>query len=174
IAVVGVAGDKASPELRERMARAVADGLAASGAEVRTEPASVAYRVRGTLEVEGRTYLLRLEIIDAKTGAVVDSREDRCEICTESEALETAGVAASALKAQVFKRRPALSVDTGLAAAPPATPPAAAVRSSAPASQEAAMEEHPHRGLGVAGVVIGALAAGGGAFLLSLHNHPTD
>jgi len=36
-----------------------------------------------------------LEMVDGKSGAVVASREDRCEICSEAEALETANTAAS-------------------------------------------------------------------------------
>ena len=47
-------------------------------------------------------------------------RENRCEICTDAEALEIANAAASALKAQ------ALKTPGAPAAAPPAAGPAAA------------------------------------------------
>jgi hypothetical protein len=179
VAVVGVAGDTASPELRDRMARAITDGLVASGADVVTAPGgSIVYRVRGTLELEGRTYILRLEMIDGETGAVVEGREDRCEICTESEALETAGVAASALKAQVFKRRPAVAVATTVTV-PPAPPPTASAPgpaaqiSSPPPEETPPSYRHRYRSFGVAGIATGAVAAAAGGFLLSLHHQYT-
>jgi hypothetical protein len=52
----------------------------------------------------GRNYTVHLEMIDGTTGTVIGVREDRCEICTENEAYETASVTASALKAEVVKR----------------------------------------------------------------------
>src|SRR5262245_2159761 len=67
IAVAAMAGDNAPAELREKVAQAVAAGLAASGADVRTEPAVVAYVIRGKVEREGRNYTLQLEIVDSKT-----------------------------------------------------------------------------------------------------------
>ena len=112
IAVMEMAGAKIPPDLREKMTHAVHEGLLASGAEVvdgmpaaATGPGGApcegtgcvtavakatyaAYVVRGTLEIDGRTYGLRLEILDGKSGELIDSREDRCEICTEGEALE--------------------------------------------------------------------------------------
>lgn len=173
VAVVGVAGDTASPELRERMSRAITDGLVASGADVVTSPGTVAYRVRGVVEVEGRTYIVRLEMLDGDSGAVVEGREDRCEICTESEALETVGLAASALKAQVFKRRPAVAVnampvDIGGTITVPAvaqTPPAG------PSDEPDVPRAHPHRALGVAGIVTGLATAAVGGWLLSINHH---
>jgi hypothetical protein len=180
IAVLGVGGDNVPPELRQRMARAISDGLIASGADVVTAPGGIAYRVRGTLELEGRTYILRLEMVDADTGAIVEGREDRCEICTESEALETAGVAASALKAQVFKRRPAVAV----AVTPPPAPPAESAGpkdlgviglAAAPGTEPEppARAAHPHRALGAAGIAAGVLAATAGGLLLKIDNHFT-
>jgi hypothetical protein len=181
--VVGVTGDSATPELRDRMARAITDGLVASGADVVTAPGGIVYRVRGTLELEGRTYILRLEMLDGDTGAVVEGREDRCEICTEAEALETAGVAASALKAQVFKRRPAvaiggptITVPAPPVAAPapaPAAPEAAASLQLAARPPEPAPRAHPHRALGVAGIAAGVAAAAVGAWLLSFNHDYT-
>jgi hypothetical protein len=170
IAVSGVAGDSATPELRDKIARAVAAGLAASGADVRTEPATIAYRVRGTLEVEGRNYLLRLEIVDAKTGEIIDSQEDRCEICTEGEAMETAGISASALKAKVFKRRPTVAVADIPLGAPPAAAPEP--KHEPPAIVQVDAEPPPPRAhrlrpLGIAGIAAGAVAAGAGVALMA-------
>jgi hypothetical protein len=180
IAVTGVGGESASAELRQRMSRAISDGLVASGADVVTAPGGIAYRVRGTLEVEGRTYILRLEMADAETGAIVEGREDRCEICTESEALETAGVAASALKAQVFKRRPAVAVAMPAASAPPNEADAPRDLGSmdiaaSPSSEQSPFQRgaHPHRGLGAAGIAVGVLAATAGGYLLKIHHSGT-
>jgi hypothetical protein len=172
IAVAGVAGENAPPELRATVAEAVAAGLAASGADVRTEPAVVAYLIRGKVEREGRNYTLELEIVDAKTGEIIDSREDKCEICTESQALEMAGLAASTLKAQVFKRRPTVGmVDMPVMVTPP--PPGPAPAHAAPnivaVSEPAAAPAAPrHRALGVAGIVAGALAAAAGGELIAI------
>jgi hypothetical protein len=128
-----------------------------------------AYVVRGTLEIVGRTYELRLEMLDGKTGALLDSREDRCEICTEGEALEMAGVSASALKVQVFKKLAA-----GTAGAAPAAPTAAAT-APAPAAPSAPMvtAEAPapasnHRAYGWIGVGAGVAAAIVGGYLISI------
>ena len=173
ISVVGVSGDSASPELRDRMARAITDGLVASGADVVTAPGGIVYRVRGTIELEGRTYILRLEMLDGETGAVVEGREDRCEICTESEALETAGVAASALKAQVFKRRPAIAVASTTVTMPAAAPPPAATLETPGTPPESERPAHPHRALGVAGIAAGVAAVAAGALLVKINNEGT-
>jgi len=171
IAVAGVAGENAPPELRAKVAEAVAAGLAASGADVRTEPAVVAYLIRGKVEREGRNYTLELEIVDAKTGEIIDSREDKCEICTESQALEMAGLAASTLKAQVFKRRPTVGmVDMPVMMTPPpsAPAPAHAAPNIVAVSEPAAAPAPRHRALGVAAIVAGALAAAAGGELIAI------
>jgi hypothetical protein len=182
IAVSPVAGDSVAPDLRERVAQAVAAGLVASGADVRTEPALIAYRVRGTLDLEGRNYKLHLEIVDAKTGEIVDTYDQPCDICTEREFLEAAGIAASALKSQVFKRRPTLSFgDVPAAAAPPpgAQPLApkhgepVIVAVDNPPPNPAPGGAHPHRALGIAGVAAGAAAGLVGGWLLSIHHEGT-
>jgi hypothetical protein len=183
IAVTPVAGDGVSQELRERVAQAVAAGLVASGADVRTEPALIAYRVRGTLDLEGRNYKLHLEIVDVKTGEIVDTYDQPCDICTEREFLEAAGIAASALKSQVFKRRPTLAFgDLPAPAQPrPAPPPAAAPQHGQPAvvavdassEKAAAARPHAHRALGVAGIAAGAMAGLVGGWLLSIHHEGT-
>ena len=184
IAVMEMAGGKVAPDLRERMTHAVHEGLLASGADVvdgmpaaATGPggapcegngcvtavakATVAsYVVRGTLEVDGRTYELRLEMLDGKTGDLIDSREDRCEICTEGEALEMAGVSASALKVQAFKKKAATPVE---APAPKvvieAVPPGSSrVATSSPVVTGPLVKSDEHRELGWIGVGVGAFA----------------
>jgi hypothetical protein len=131
IAVIGLSMGDVTAEVRVKINAAVAGGLGASGADVVDSAATgramaergmiacdtatclteigratgAAYLMRGAMEMTGRSYIIRLEMIDASTATVVDSREDRCEICTENEAYETASVSASALKAQVFKWR---------------------------------------------------------------------
>ncbi len=189
IAVMELSAPKVAPDLRQRATRAVQEGLLASGADVvegmpaaATGPggapcdgsgcitavakASVAnYVVRGTLEIEGRTYGLRLEILEGKSGSLVESREDRCEICTEGEALEMAGVSASALKVQAFKKGGAPA--TMAAAAPALSTPAPAALIATPAAAAAP----DHRRLGWIGVGAGVVAVAAGVWLLSLDGH---
>jgi len=193
IAVVGLTSAKASAEVRERLDAAVAAGLAASGAEVVgaaetarrlaargaggcdsaaclaavAQEAGARYVVRGSVEVDGRSYLVRLEMLDG--AGVIESREDRCEICTEAEAYETASVSASALKAAVAKR---LAAANAAGTAPPAPPAAATPPPAAPApasaltvSTTAAPDRAPRSrllplvalGAGLAGVVTGVV-----------------
>jgi hypothetical protein len=190
IAVMELSAPKVAPELRQRATRAVQEGLLASGADVvegmpaaATGPggapcdgsgcitavakAAVAnYVVRGMLEIEGRTYGLRLEILDGKSGDLIESREDRCEICTEGEALEMAGVSASALKVQAFKKGGApLASDVRSPAltTPPASPAALAAPPS-PAQPSAS----DHRRWGWVGVGVGAAAVAAGAVLFAI------
>lgn len=125
VAIAPVTGDRATDDLRSRVAKSLADGLVAAGAAV-APTGSAAYVLRGTLEVEGRSYALRLEMLDGRTGAVLATREDRCEICTETEALETWNTAASTLKARVIKR------PEGAASSPVASAPGATVSLGAP------------------------------------------
>jgi hypothetical protein len=186
IAIMEVSGEKVAPDLRERVTRAVQEGLLASGADVvdgmpaaATGPGGApcqgngcvtavakatvsAYVVRGSLEIDGRTYELRLEMLDGKTGDLVESREDRCEICTEGEALEMAGVSASALKVQAFKKKAAAEAlmllppptKTVLEAAPPGGAKVEGGTHSGPTGTPGA----DHRELGWIGVGVGALA----------------
>jgi hypothetical protein len=200
IAVMELGGPKLAPDLRERMTHAVHEGLLASGADVvdgmpaaATGPGGApcegngcvtavakatvsGYVVRGTLEVEGRTYELRLEMLDGKTGDLMDSREDRCEICTEGEALEMAGVSASALKVQVFKKRAAAaSMGAGgltTSAAGAATPAAPPQLQAAPANPAPAAGAE-HRQYGWIGVAAGAAAAIVGVGLIAIDGEGT-
>jgi hypothetical protein len=131
ISIVPVAGDHAPADVRARISQSLAEGLIASGADISAAPDEATYLLRGRVEIEGRSYTLHLEMLDRKTGSVIASREDRCEICTEAEAFETANTAASTLKAIVFKRPPG-------AGAAGATPPAGAAGATPPTGTAAA------------------------------------
>jgi hypothetical protein len=198
IAVMEVAGPKVAPDLRERITRSVHEGLLASGADVvdgmpaaATGPggapcegngcvtavakATVSnYVMRGTLEVDGRTYELRLEMLDGKTGDLIDSREDRCEICTEGEALEMAGVSASALKVQAFKKKAVAetppATKTVIEAAPPGS---AVVEASSRVVSTPAPKVDEHRELGWIGVGVGAFLGVVGWRLIDINGDPT-
>ena len=158
VAVIAVTAEQLSAEVRDKIDAAVAGGLAASGADVVdsatttrriaakglrgcdtstcrmaiAEVTGTGYLVRGSVESMGRSYTVRLEMIDGATGGVIGAREDRCEICTESEAYETASVTASALKAEVLKR-PAPATPPG-----DSTPPARRLSAAAPPPSGAA------------------------------------
>jgi hypothetical protein len=190
VAVAPVAGDHATSEVKDRVGRSLAEGLLASGADVAASPAEAPYVLRGRVEVEGRSYTLHLEMLDRHTGVVVASREDRCEICTEAEAFETASAAASTLKAQVFKRAGSPATPppgaTGVASAsgapPAATPQGAAgapilglaAGSSGPAVDlRADGTPAAHRGLGWAGVAAGLVSAAAGGVLLGIDGSGT-
>jgi hypothetical protein len=210
IAVVGVTGDDLEPDTRQRVMKAVAEGLNGSGADVAdpvivaaavaatgdqgcagkdcltsvARATSVAYLVRGTLTVTGRSYGFHIEILDGKTGALVDSREDRCEICSYSEAIETITNSASTLKTQVFKR-PAQTLP------PPPSPGMLPPPSPLPTGGTDATagngtmlvkpgDEVPppsargaHKTLGWIGVAAGAVAAGAGVALLAIDGKGT-
>jgi hypothetical protein len=210
VAVIAVTAEQLSAEVRAKMDAAVAGGLAASGAEVVdsatagrqiaakglrgcdtstcrvaiAESTGTGYLVRGSVESMGRSYTVRLEMIDGATGAIIGMREDRCEICTESEAYETASVTASALKAEVLKR-PAPATQTGdvsssvprlAAAEPPASAGRDALTIQAPAPTPAgpAEERRPRLGaLSWIGVGAGAAAVGAGVYLRSIDGHGT-
>lgn len=163
IALIGLSMGDVTAEVRIKMNAALVGGLIASGAEVADSTATgramaergmvacdtatclteigkatgAPYIMRGSMEMTGRSYVIRLEMIDAGTAAVIDTREDRCEICTENEAYETASVSASALKSQVFRRR--FGVVGGAAATAPTMPPSVAARSAPPVGTTAAV-----------------------------------
>jgi len=145
ILVLPVVGKGADPTFRQRVTQAIGEGLLASGGEVVAPAASgggapttaeacttaeclsaaarasgATYLLRAIVEEEGRSYTFKLEMLDGQSGAVLAQRENRCEICTDAEALETANTAASALKTQAFKRAPAVE---GVAGGPPLPPP---------------------------------------------------
>jgi hypothetical protein len=183
IAVAPVTGERATADLRARVANSLTDGLKSAGATVAPLGAG-AFVLRGTLEVEGRSYALRLEMLDAKTGAVLATREDRCEICTETEALETWNTAASTLKARVIKRPDGAQASPASAPGMPPTSavvpllPAPAPTADAPASTvriDASAEPRPrHRALGWTAVAAGAIGIGAGVTGLYLDGNGID
>ncbi|HXU01348.1 MAG TPA: hypothetical protein VN903_10165 [Polyangia bacterium] len=139
ILVLPVTGKSADPGFRQRVSQALSEGLIASGGEVVAAPTGAAalpadgcatpgclsgaaratgaaLLLRAFIEEEGRSYTFKLEMLDGQSGAVLAQRENRCEICTDSEALEIANAAASALKAQAVKK-PSAAVTAPPAAA---------------------------------------------------------
>src|SRR6478735_1930758 len=139
ILVLPVAGKTADAAFRQRVAQSLSEGLIASGGEVVAPPTGAvalpadgcttpaclagasratgaAFLLRAAVDEEGRSYSFKLEMLDGQSGAVLAQRENRCEICTDAEALEIANAAASALKGQAMKRPGALTT------APPAAP----------------------------------------------------
>jgi hypothetical protein len=213
IAVVGAAGDDIEPETRQQVLKAMGEGLAGSGADVAdpvvvaaavaatgdqscagkecltsvARATSVAYLVRGTLTITGRNYGFHIEILDGKTGALVDSREDRCEICNYGEALETITNSASTLKTQVFKRpAQALPPPPSPGALPPPSPLPAAAGADATSTGNGTTLVKPggeippppsapgaHRTLGWIGVAAGVVAAGAGVALIAIDGKGT-
>jgi hypothetical protein len=142
ILVLPVAGKVADAGFRDRVAQALSEGVIASGGEVVAQPSGAAalpaegcttpaclagaaratgaaLLLRAVVEEEGRSYAFKLEMLDGQSGAVLAQRENRCEICTDAEALEIANAAASALKAQALKKpgpQPVRSASTAAAA----------------------------------------------------------
>ena len=145
ILVLPVTGKTTDAGFRQRVAQALSEGLLASGGEVVALPTGAAalpaegcttpaclsgaaratgaaFLLRASVDEEGRSYAFKLEMLDGQSGALLAHRENRCEICTDAEALEIANAAASALKAQALKK-------PGPAAASP--PPASAAAAGA-------------------------------------------
>src|SRR5262245_25660364 len=58
----------------------------------------VAYLVVGTVGERQKTYDIALELVNGRTGAVIGTNRERCEICGVEEAGEKMGLAASALR----------------------------------------------------------------------------
>jgi hypothetical protein len=90
----------------------VAGRLAASGIDARTckdescyrrvaPLLSVAYLVTGAVAESRKTYDITLELVNGRTGAVIGTHRERCEICGVEEAGEKMGLAASALRTRL-------------------------------------------------------------------------
>lgn len=68
----------------------------------RAAPAlGVAYLVAGSVGELQKTYEISLAIVNGRTGAVIGTHRERCEICGVEEAGEKMGLAASALRARL-------------------------------------------------------------------------
>ena len=206
IAVLGVSAEQLRPEVREKIASAVAGGLAASGADVVdsaatakgaaakgitdcetptcriaiAEATGARYLMRGSVQTMGRNYTVHLEMIDGTTGTVIGVREDRCEICTENEAYETASVTASALKAEVVKRpaapgdgaeaRKIAVTDVAYPAVKDAPTAPMVSASGSPPDREAPPRMRPW---GWAAIGAGAAALAAGIVLVAIDGHGT-
>jgi TolB-like protein len=90
----------------------VAERLAAAGVDPsscmeegcfrRAAPAlGVAYLVSGAVGERQKTYEISLQLVNGRTGAVIGTHRERCEICGVEEAGEKMGLAASALRARL-------------------------------------------------------------------------
>ena len=86
--------------------------LAASGIEARkcaddacyrrvAPVLGVAYLVTGAVGESRKIYDITLELVNGRTGAVIGTHRERCEICGVEEAGEKMGLAASALRARL-------------------------------------------------------------------------
>jgi hypothetical protein len=58
----------------------------------------VAYLVAGSVRERQKNYEIALDLVNARTGAVIGTHHERCEICGVEEAGEKMGLAASALR----------------------------------------------------------------------------
>jgi hypothetical protein len=205
ILVLPVAGKAADAVFRERVAQALSEGLIAAGGEVVAPPSGAlalpaegcatpaclsaaaratgaALLLRASVEEEGRSYSFKLEMLDGQSGAVLAQRENRCEICTDAEALEIANAAASALKAQALKKLappapgPTVTVAPNAGPEQPAVAPgaAAAVLERPVAEAGASGEQSSARTLlSWVGVGLGVAAIIAGSVLIHLNDHGT-
>jgi hypothetical protein len=216
IAVTAVTAEQVGAGVREKLEAAVAGGLAASGAEVIdgaetarriadkglagcetsaclsgiAQATGAQYLVRGRVERLGRSYSVHLEMIDGASGAAVGTRNDRCEICTENEAFETASIGASSLKAEVSRRRAGARSDLAAPPRAPATAPAVLAVASPPgagAGADSTVSSSPGAAIGApgssagprgrtwpwVGIGTGAIAVGAGIYLLSIDGRGT-
>jgi len=157
-------------EFAERLATAAGAGLTAAGGDVlpavsgAPSSATPDYLLRGTCAVEGSTYRLHLELVDARTQAVAVGRDDLCEICTETEVAEATNVAASALK---------VALERSLRAPAPA-PTLVLPAKAAPRSVEPRGVAPWRRALPWVAFGVGAAALGTGVYYLAIEGHGTD
>jgi hypothetical protein len=180
IGVAGIGAPTFPAELSAKLEAAAAAGLTASGASVvaptaaRCADATCRQKLadqtgardwlRGNGRIDGSTYHLHLEIVDARTEAVLVARDDVCELCTEAEAAEATNIAASALKAALDRLpRPAAEL--------PAAPALGSTssRSSDQGGSRVEANRRPlwQRALPWVAIAVGAGAIGVGAYDLS-------
>jgi TolB-like protein len=65
------------------------------------EALAVGYLVAGNVAVSSKTYDITLELINGRTGKIIGTNRERCDICGVEEAAEKMGLAASALRARL-------------------------------------------------------------------------
>jgi hypothetical protein len=198
-------GKGADAGFRERVAQALSEGLIAAGSEVVAQPGGAAalpadgcatpaclsaaaratgaaLLLRASVEEEGRSYSFKLEMLDGPSGTVLAQRENRCEICTDAEALEIANAAASALKAQALKRAATPAPGPTVTVAPNATPeepaavpgaPAPALETPAPEAGTTSERSSARTLLSWVGVGLGVAAIVAGSVLIHLNDRGT-
>lgn len=93
---------------RELFQQRLIEGLKAAAFDVApgiAPPSAAApaaeYQVTGKVAINNRSYEIALELINGRTGRVIGSNRERCEICGVEEAAEKMGLAASALRARL-------------------------------------------------------------------------
>ena len=65
------------------------------------EALAVGYLVTGKVAVASKTYDITLELVNGRTGNVIGTNRERCDICGVEEAGEKMGLAASALRSRL-------------------------------------------------------------------------
>jgi hypothetical protein len=122
--------------------------------------------LRGSCQVEGSTYRVHLELLDAASGGVLVAREDVCEICTEKDVAEATNLAASALKTTLdhTPRTPAAR-----ATPVPAPPPLHLDARDGNSDGRHGGRQFLRRALPWAAVGVGAFGIGAGIYFLALN-----
>jgi hypothetical protein len=124
--------------------------------------------LRASCEMEASTYRFHLEMLDAKTGAVAAARDDKCEICTEAEAIEMINNGASTLKASLGQ--PTAAAPPSAAVPAPTAPAAGPVAPGADlTAARAPADEQPstfRRALPWIAIGVGTVAATTAGFFL--------
>jgi hypothetical protein len=127
--------------------------------------------LRGTCQLEGSTYRVHLELVDTRSGSVLMSRDDLCEICTEKDVTESTNIAASALKAALDQARTRAPRVPAIVAAPAAAPVALDLRDQ---DHRRPPGHFLRRAAPWIAVGAGAYAIGAGIYFLSLSGKETN
>ncbi len=126
--------------------------------------------LRGTCQIEGSTYRVHLELVDPRSGSVLMSRDDLCEICTEKDVTESTNIAASALKAALDQAQTRAPRVPAIVAAPAAAPVALDLRDQ---DHRRGPGQFLRRAAPWIAVGAGAYAIGAGIYFLSLSGKET-
>ncbi len=92
------------PPVKQRLGAVGIDPRSCNGDDCyrRAAPAlGVGYLVTGAVGESRKTYDITLELINGRTGAVIGTHRERCEICGFEEAGEKMGLAASVLRSRL-------------------------------------------------------------------------
>jgi hypothetical protein len=195
--VVGIGPASLSANLAATLEAAAVAGLAASGGEVVARALTVRpagscdtpaclrgvasasgarYLLRGTCEIEGSNYRVRLELVDSVSGTVAATRQDTCEICTEHDVVEATNIAASALKATLDRTAGRAAERTTRSGPPGHAAPGADLSKTDAASGTGSAAARPGwlRVAPWVAFVAAAGAFGAGGYYLSLNGKGTD